>query len=124
MISGGCYYVTNMAKRPFIRKPKRKKHGVNFWDNEYKRGGHIKLSIEASGDLKKFTEWLLRQTGKAVLNQTGSVLDVGCGNGRNLKYLADTYGIRGIGYDNSGSAISVAKDLGGTHSINLSLIHI
>ena len=76
------------------------------------------MSTEASGDLKKFTRWLLRQTGKSVLNQTGSVLDVGCGNGRNLKYLTDTYGIKGVGYDNSSSAISAAKVLGGTHSIN------
>ncbi len=112
-----CYYA-NMVKRPFTKKPKRKKHGVTFWDNEYTHGGHIKLSAEASEDLKKFTRWLLRQSGKAVLNQTGKMLDVGCGNGRNLKYLAATYGLRGIGYDTSSAAIAGAKAVASPHNLN------
>lgn len=98
-----------MAKRPFIRKQKRKKHGVTFWDNEYSKGGHLALSDEASDDLKKFTRFLERTTGKAFLNPTTSVLDLGCGNGRNLAYLAQQFGVHGIGYDTSSAAIKQAK---------------
>jgi len=50
-----------MAKRPFIRKQKRKTHGATFWDSEYKSASHLKLSTEASSDLIKFTRWLSRQ---------------------------------------------------------------
>lgn len=97
-----------MAKRPFIRKQKRKKHGTAFWDNEYAQGGHLKLSDEAAEDLKKFTRWLIRQTKNEVLNPLASVLDLGCGNGRNLIFLADAFGVRGLGYDISAAAIKQA----------------
>jgi len=36
-------------------------------------------------------------------------LDLGCGNGRNLIYLANAYNIKGIGYDISAAAIASAK---------------
>jgi SAM-dependent methyltransferase len=35
-------------------------------------------------------------------------VDVGCGNGRNLIYLSQTYGMRGLGYDTSREAIDQA----------------
>ena len=98
-----------MAKRPFIRKQKRKRHGATFWDCEYTEGGHLKLSDDAAEDLKKFTRWLTRQTGSAVLNPTSSVVDFGCGNGRNLIYLAEEFGLHGVGYDISSAAIKIAE---------------
>lgn len=98
-----------MAKRPFIRKIKRKKHGATFWDHEYSSGGHLKLSDDASEDLKKFTRWLIRQTKKEFLNPLGSVLDMGCGNGRNLIFLAEEFGMHGVGYDISAAAIKQAQ---------------
>ncbi len=98
-----------MAKRPFIRKPKRKKHGASFWDSEYTKPEHLKLSNDESEDLAKFTRWLTRQTGKEILNPTSSVLDLGCGNGRNILYLARTFGVHGIGFDISAAAIAQAK---------------
>ncbi len=97
-----------MAKRPFIRKQKRKRHGANFWDTEYTEGGHLKLSDEAAGDLQKFCRWLERETGREILNPTKSVADFGCGNGRNLVYLSQTFGMRGVGYDISQAAIKIA----------------
>ncbi|MFT5036909.1 MAG: SAM-dependent methyltransferase [Candidatus Azotimanducaceae bacterium] len=97
-----------MTKRPFIHKPKRQKKGISFWDAEYAEGGHLKLSDDASEDFEKFTRFLVRQTKKELLNPTGSVLDMGCGNGRNLVYLAETFGMHGHGYDISGSAIKQA----------------
>lgn len=98
-----------MAKRPFIRKPKRRRHGASFWDNEYTNGGHLKLSDEAAEDLKKFCRWLERQHGYEYLNPTISVVDFGCGNGRNLIYLAKTFGLHGVGYDISAAAIKQAR---------------
>lgn len=99
-----------MAKRPFIRKQKKRQHGTNFWETEYKNeGGHLKLSAEASSDLKKFMRFLERQKDSYALESHDSVLDVGCGNGRNLIYLARDFGFSGVGYDISTNAIAQAK---------------
>jgi SAM-dependent methyltransferase len=96
---------------------KRKRSGQAFWDSEYREGGHLALSMNQSEDLEKFTRWLEREQGRALLNITSSVLDLGCGNGRNLIWLATTYGIRGVGYDISTEAIKEAK----RHSQDLKL---
>lgn len=106
-----------MAKRPFIRKQKRKQHGTTFWDSEYTNASHLKLSTEASEDLEKFTRWLARQKDTTtILTPINSVLDVGCGNGRNLIYLAQNFGVKGVGYDISTAAVAQAtaasRDLG------------
>jgi len=98
-----------MAKRPFKRKIKRKVGGTSFWDIEYAQGGHLKLSDDAGEDFVKFTRWLQRQSGKEFLNPTMSALDLGCGNGRNLHYLYETFGMYGYGYDTSSAAIKQAR---------------
>lgn len=107
-----------MSKRPFKRKIKRRTHGATFWDQEYANdGGHLKLSDDAGEDLKKFTRWLERQTGRELLNPTASVLDMGCGNGRNLIFLAETFGVHGVGYDISAAAIKQAKAASTQHNL-------
>lgn len=98
-----------MPKRPFKRKIKRARGGATFWDHEYARGGHLKLSTEAAEDLKKFGRWLARQNQSTFITPPGRVVDFGCGNGRNLIYLAQTFGITGIGYDLSAAAIKQAR---------------
>ena len=98
-----------MAKRPFIRKQKRKQHGTTFWDNEYKNADHLKLSADHSEDLEKFTRYVIRAKRGDILRVGGSILDVGCGNGRNLIFLARDFGMVGTGYDISASAIDIAK---------------
>ncbi len=97
-----------MAKRPFIRKQKKKAHGTTFWDNEYKNADHLKLSTDHSEDLEKFTRYVIREKRGDVLGVGQSVLDVGCGNGRNLIFLAGQFGMNGTGYDISKSAIDIA----------------
>lgn len=94
-------------------KNKRK----NFWEKEYKKGSsrmkpgqHLALSDEPSEDFLKFTRWLTRESGNTYLNAQASVLDLGCGNGRNLIHLAKTYRMRGVGYDTSREAIDQAKE--------------
>ncbi len=98
-----------MAKRPFIRKQKKKTHGTTFWDSEYKNADHLKLSTDHSEDLEKFTRYIIRAKRGDVLAMDASVLDVGCGNGRNLIFLAREYGLKGVGYDISAQAIEQAK---------------
>lgn len=97
-----------MAKRPFIRKQKKKQHGTTFWDNEYKNADHLKLSTDHSEDLEKFTRYVIRAKRGDVLGEGQSVLDVGCGNGRNLIFLARQFNMKGVGYDISTSAIDIA----------------
>lgn len=88
---------------------KRKRSGQAFWDAEYKNAGHLALSTNPSEDLEKFVRWLERAEGNATLNITSSILDVGCGNGRNIHWLSETFGMRGIGYDISSEAIKQAE---------------
>ena len=67
------------------------------------------LSDEPAEDLEKFCRWLERNYGKRYLNVTTRALDLGSGNGRNLIYLAQNYGMRGIGYDISDEGVKIAK---------------
>lgn len=98
-----------MARKPnFTRKKKRKQHGETFWDAEYKNPTHLKLSTKQSEDLEKFTRWVLRRKREDVLSPTASVLDVGCGNGRNLIFLNQSFGTKGVGYDIAKAAVAQA----------------
>lgn len=99
-----------MAIKPnFTRKKKRKVHGATFWDREYTNPEHLKLSENESEDLAKFTRWIIRRDRGDILAQQASVIDAGCGNGRNLIYLAREFGMHGIGVDLSSAAIAQAK---------------
>lgn len=80
-----------------------------FWDKEYKTGEHLQLSDEPAEDLEKFCRFLERNYGKKFLNVTTQALDLGSGNGRNLIYLAQTYGMRGTGYDISSEGVKQAE---------------
>ena len=91
-------------------------HG-NFWNKQYKRPTHFELSDEPAEDLVKFTRYLKRREGKRNLNVTCAALDLGCGNGRNLIFLAREFGMRGLGYDTSGEAIAQAKNAGAGLSV-------
>ncbi|MBX9906780.1 class I SAM-dependent methyltransferase [Patescibacteria group bacterium] len=90
-------------------KLKRQKNGVGFWNREYSQAEHLALSTNPSEDMLKFLRHLERESGRSCLNPTMSALDMGCGNGRNLHYLARTYGMRGVGYDISDQAVRQAR---------------
>lgn len=99
-----------MPMKPnFVRKKKRKVHGPTFWDAEYTNPSHLKLSDKESEDLAKFTRWVIRRGRGDVLAEEANVLDAGCGNGRNLIYLANLYNMHGTGFDISSAAIAQAK---------------
>jgi SAM-dependent methyltransferase len=84
----------------------------DFWNAEYQDPTHLALSDEPAEDLVKFCRFLERRYGKALMNVTTQAVDIGCDNGRNLKYLAETYGMRGLGYDLSKEAIAQATAAG------------
>lgn len=99
-----------------------KKHSENskhFWDKEYKESEHLKLSLNPSEDLERFCSWLIRHEGRRHLQHSSQVLDIGCGNGRNLRYLAETYRVRGTGLDISSQALAQATE----HALNLPLTY-
>lgn len=102
-----------MPRGPFKRKPKRRRHGQTFWEQEYTTNKHFALSHEPSADLQKFLRWLDRQDAAFLPTPTDTALDLGCGNGRNLIYLHDTAGMNGIGYDTAARAISAACSAAG-----------
>lgn len=87
---------------------KKVRHGSTFWDHEYTHAEHLKLSDEVSEDLEKFVRFLARHKDAQVRHHP-HVLDLGCGNGRNLIYLAKNMQARGYGYDTSAAAIKQAK---------------
>lgn len=100
-----------MARKPnFTRKKKRNVHGATFWDQEYTKPAHLQLSTNVSGDLEKFIRWHDRQKRvESIFTPGHHVLDAGCGNGRNLIYLAATYGMNGTGIDISSAAVAQAR---------------
>ena len=80
-----------------------------FWNKEYKSSGHLKLSKEPGEDFLKGIRYIERHTGREYLNPVSTALDLGCGNGRHAVYLAEVYGMHGIGYDISEEAINLAR---------------
>ena len=86
-----------------------------FWNKEYQTSEHLALSSTHSEDLEKFIRWNERHYKREYLNTYAKALDLGCGNGRNLIFLAKDFGIRGLGFDISDvaiqDAISASADL-------------
>lgn len=85
------------------------KHGEKFWNKEYKSSKHLALSDKPAKDMLKFLRFVERLEGKKNLNAMGVVLDLGCGNGRNIIHVSKTYSMSGTGFDISEKAISEAK---------------
>lgn len=99
-----------MPMKPnFTKKKKRKVHGATFWDTEYSNPTYLKLSEKESADLAKFTRWIIRRDREDILAPETSAIDAGCGNGRNLIYLANKFDMKGVGIDISASGITQAK---------------
>lgn len=80
-----------------------------FWNQEYKDPTMFLLSEEVSTDLVKFCRWMLKEYGKDALRSEISVVDAGCGNGRNLLWMNREFGMNGFGYDISDEGIRQAQ---------------
>jgi SAM-dependent methyltransferase len=94
-----------------MRRKRGERKGASFWNKEYSRGAHLALSTAPSEDLQKFMRWLERADPYIQLPKDAHIADLGCGNGRNLIYLAKEYGYTGTGYDISGEAVQQAERL-------------
>lgn len=94
-----------------MHKRKINRNDRKFWNKEYKEVKHLSLSSNPSEDLLKFTRWLSRQNGDQYISQMDRVFDIGCGNGRNLVYLSNTFGVKGVGVDISKEAVVQARDM-------------
>lgn len=86
-----------------------KKRLKDFWNKEYKDPEFFALSTVVSADLQKFVRFMQREFGEDVFRPDMTVLDLGTGNGRNLIYFADHFGMKGIGYDISEEGIKQAQ---------------
>lgn len=108
-----------MVKKIFKRS--RNNQGKKFWNSEYdsKKDENLGISTNPSGDLVKFLHWVDKQEGVFDLDQGSYVYDIGCGNGRNLIYLAKEFAMVGSGFDISQEAIESARG----HSDGLDLTY-
>ena len=92
------------------------KQNKKFWNKEYdKKGEHnLAISTKPSGDLVKFLHWLDKHEAKygtdVYIGEGSYVYDIGCGNGRNMVYLAKEFGMTGSGFDISLEAIESARE--------------
>lgn len=85
------------------------KNNANAWEQEYQKPQFLALGTEPLSVVKDFFKWVRRTQKMDVENAT--VLDLGCGNGKNVKYLVEGYCKKGIGYDISPTAINQAKQM-------------
>ncbi len=122
-LSAHCEYAIVRMKKSNVRHKK-------FWNSEYEKreGCNFAISTKPSGDLVKFSRWLLRYGDKhgeqSALRHGGFVCDLGCGNGRNTLYLAREFGMSGIGFDISDTAIEIARKNGSGFNLKYEAISV
>ena len=81
-----------------------------FWNKEYKTGQHLTLSEEPAEDLLHFVRWAVRNSEWHPFPEGGFVLDIGCGNGRNIGNICEEYKMGGLGIDISETALMQARE--------------
>ncbi len=81
-----------------------------FWEKEYKNPKHLAMSDKPAEDLITFAKWASRNAEWDPFPKDGFVLDIGCGNGRNIINLCEEYGMKGLGLDIASSAIEQARN--------------
>ncbi|MBP6925983.1 MAG: methyltransferase domain-containing protein [Candidatus Pacebacteria bacterium] len=79
-----------------------------FWDNEYKDPQILSINDEPQSDVIRFIKWLRKDMFYDLHEK--QVLDLGCGTGRNIRYLASEFNCSGYGYDFSNEAIKIAQN--------------
>lgn len=80
----------------------------SFWNKEYAEAKHLTLSTEPASDLQTFERWAIRNAEWHPFPKGGMVLDIGCGNGRNIIYTCKQHDMKGLGFDLSGIAVEQA----------------
>ncbi len=82
-----------------------------FWNKEYKDPQHLTMSKEPASDLLDFVKWAKRNAEWPAFPKHGTIVDIGCGNGRNLVPLCLEFNMNGLGTDISDVALSQAKNM-------------
>ncbi len=80
-----------------------------FWNKEYKDAKHLTLSTDPSSDLLEFVKWAERNAEWPAFPKHGHILDIGCGNGRNLIPLCFEFNMNGTGFDIAEVALEQAR---------------
>lgn len=83
-------------------------HNQHAWNQEYKDSQLVTKSDKPQQDFLRFLKWLKKETDIDMYSHV-TVLDLGCGTGRNNYYVADTYDATAIGWDFSAHAIMFGK---------------
>lgn len=81
-----------------------------FWNEEYKNPEHLALSTDPSSDMISFARWAEKNAEWPPFPEGGMILDIGCGNGRNIIALAGESHMKGLGIDISEEAIAQATE--------------
>lgn len=81
-------------------------HQGNIWDREYKNPLLVTKKEEPQADTLRFFKFLKKEMKYKIERKT--ILDLGCGTGRNANYLADL-GNKVIGIEISKTAIEIAR---------------
>lgn len=83
------------------------------WEEEYKNPNFLSLDTAPQQELLRAIKWIRDErvecAGRDIMKSSPVVLDIGCGNGRNLVYMAEQYNALGYGYDCAPTAIALAK---------------
>ncbi len=82
------------------------------WDQEYQKSKLITQSHKPQKDFLRFIKWI-KNNKHIDLYSDITVLDLGCGVGRNSFYMADNYDATVHGYDFSSDAIEKANNIHG-----------
>lgn len=80
------------------------------WDSEYREPKLITQSVQPQKDFFRFLEWI-KKNKNMDLKSGITVLDLGCGVGRNGYYMAEKYNAVVYGWDFSDHAIEKGKGL-------------
>lgn len=91
-------------------------NNAQAWEKEYNNPKFLTLSTEALSVVKDFFKELRRKQKVDMTDFT--VLDLGCGNGKNLIYAVENFCKAGIGYDISKTAIDQATKFSESLNIN------
>ena len=78
------------------------------WELEYENPQLLTRADEPTKEFRDFVSWLRKEEGFHIEGKR--VLDLGCGTGRNLLYLAERAHLTGIGVDISHNALRIAKE--------------
>lgn len=111
ILSHGLIIDMQKKRKTYEKKHTKNRKGLTFWDKEYSTSEHLTMSSNPSTDLKRFMKWIEREFGQRYVRTLDTVVDLGCGNARNLLYLNHEYNMKGVGYDVSEQALVEAKNL-------------